>query len=269
MTDHDSVRVYYGSAPYSSHKALKQMEEPHVMISAHTMAADSTWPVDDLFVDSGGYSLMLDTGEHPPPAEYIDQVVEMGGDRFALQDYPCEPDILDEYGRTVTEHQERTIERAAECLAVTQDRDIDATPVSVLQGWEVEDYVRHIDRQQEMGTLTEDVAIGSVCRRGQLDEIREIITTVRDELPAKHTLHAFGVKYEALKYPDVRDAVDSVDTAAWFMFANQSGRLDGEPLWRAMAAQYLDYWRKVESITSHEMGTVASLDGQKSFADFA
>lgn len=269
MTDHDSVRVYYGSADYSAHKALRTMEEPHIMISAQTLAADSTWEVDDLFVDSGGYSLMLSTGEHPATDEYLNQVVEMGGDRFALQDYPCEPDILEEYDRTVTEHQERTIERASEGLTRVQDRGMDATPTHVLQGWETEDYLRHLDRAKETGTLTEHVAIGSVCRRGQLQEIRDVITTVRNHLPAKHKLHAFGVKYEILKYPDVRDAVDSVDTAAWYIYPNQSGRVEGEPMWRTKTAQYLEYWRKIESLTSTEMGTSASADGQRSITEFS
>lgn len=268
MTDHGGVRMYYGSAAYSSHKALRQMEEPHVMISAHTKAADWLWDIPELFVDSGGYSLMLDTGEHPPPPEYLDQVVEMGGDLCALQDYPCEPDILAEYGRTVRDHQERTVERAAECLAVIQDRALDVTPVTVVQGWEPDEYLRHIDRLSEEGCLTDHVAVGSVCRRGQTDQIREILTTVRDAIAKDAHLHAFGVKYEVLQYDDVRDAVDSVDSAAWEIYPNQGGRLENEPAWRTKAMRYLEYWRKVESITSGTKIDAAKMKNQHTLTSY-
>jgi len=262
------VRMYYGSAAYSSHKALRQLEESHVMVSAQTKASDWLWDIDELFVDSGGYSLMLETGEHPSPETYLNQVVEMEGDLCALQDYPCEPEILQEYDRSVADHQERTVERAAECLAQIQDRGLDVTPVTVLQGWETDEYLSHIDRLSEQGCLADYVAIGSVCRRGQTDEIREIITSVRDALPAKKKLHAFGVKYEILQYPDVRAAVDSVDSAAWEIFPNQGGRLEGEPAWQTKALRYLEYWRKVESLTTAEKVEAAKLEEQRALTEY-
>ena len=268
MSDHGDVRMYYGSAAYSSHKALRQSEEPHVMISAHTKARDWLWDIPELFVDSGGYSLMLSTGEHPEPDTYLDTVVEMGGDLCALQDYPCEPEILREYGRTVRDHQARTTERAAECLAVIQDRGLDVEPVAVVQGWEPGDYLNHVDRLAEQGCLTDHVAIGSVCRRGQTDEIREIITAVRGALPRGTHLHAFGVKYEVLQYADVRDAVDSVDSAAWEIYPNQGGRLETEPAWRTKLMRYLEYWRKVESLTSGTKIDAAKMENQHELTQF-
>lgn len=268
MTDHGDIRMYYGSAAYSSHKALRQMEESHVMISAHTKAADWIWDIDELFVDSGGYSLMLDTGKHPKPEEYINQVLDMGGDLFALQDYPCEPEILQKYGRTVQDHQQRTIERGAEGLAIVEDRKLDLTPVTVVQGWETNEYLEHIDRLREQGVFTDHIAIGSVCRRGQTDEIRDVITSVRNAIGDDKHLHAFGVKYEVLKHRDVREALDSVDSAAWEIYPNQGGRLESEPAWRTKAMRYLEYWRKVESITADTKIEVAKKKNQHELTSF-
>lgn len=242
MTNLGDVRMFWGTANGSAAKTLRRMHEPDVMISYTTKI--NPWDgIDNLFVDSGGYSLMLETGEHGPVSDYFEYVREQGAAVAALQDYPCEPEILKEYGRSVRDHQERTVERAAENLAYIQDHGIDADPMAVLQGWEVDDYLRCIDRFRDMGVLTDRIGIGSVCRRGAATEIREIVTAVADELP-DHELHAFGVKQSILNYPDAREALDSVDSAAWY-FGSYQGKPDAEPAWHTTTHRFLKYKRKL------------------------
>jgi len=242
MTDLDGLTMYWGCASGSSIKTLRTMDESHVMISYATK--NNPWNgIDNLFVDSGGYSLMLDTGEHDPVSEYFDFIERWDPSVVALQDYPCEPEILERYGRSVRDHQELTIERAAENLAYMDQHGIDAEPMAVLQGWEVDDYLRCIDRFRDAGVLTDRIGIGSVCRRGAAEDIRDIITAVRAELPDRR-IHAFGVKQSILNHRDARRALDSVDSAAWY-YQTYKNKPDAEPTWHTTTKMYLDYKRKL------------------------
>ena len=263
MTDFGDLTMYWGCAGGSSVKTLRTMNEPDVMMSYATK--NNPWDgIDNLFIDSGGYSLMLNTGEHDPVDEYFEFVREWDASVAALQDYPCEPEILDEYDRTVRDHQERTVERAAENLAYIQDHGINAEPMAVLQGWETEDYLRCIDRFRDAGVLTDRIGIGSVCRRGAEEDIREVVTTVARELPS-HDLHAFGVKQTVLEYGSVRDALDSVDSAAWY-YGMYQGKPDAEPAWHTTTKKYLDYKRKMYRLFG--LDTVAR-DGQETWDAYA
>jgi len=242
MSDFGDLQMYWGTGSGSASKALRHMEEPDVMIS-YTTTQEPWDGIENLFVDSGGYSLMLQTGEHGPVSDYFEYIRDTGAAVAALQDYPCEPEILSEYGRSVRDHQERTVERAVENLAYMQDHSIDAAPMAVLQGWETEDYLRCIDRFRDAGVLTDYIGIGSVCRRGAETEIREIINQIASELPGRN-LHAFGVKQSILNYPDMREALDSVDSSAWY-HRMYKGKPDAEPAWHTTTKKYLDYKRKL------------------------
>lgn len=244
MSDFDGVRMYFGSASGSGHKALRLMEEPHVMLSA-TTAVNYTWDgIGELFVDSGGYSLMKRTGEHLPTDEYLDVVESKGADLFGVQDYPCEPDILAEYGRSVREHQAMTNERTAEAIVRAEERGMDAQPVAVVQGWERDDYVRHVEQLMDEGLLTDRLGIGSVCRRGQVDEIRGIIRAVDEATPSDTELHAFGVKNTIMSYPETRERLASVDSTAWYQMSHQD-KIPSEPSFRTFCDRYISYWRKL------------------------
>jgi hypothetical protein len=248
MTEIGSVNYYFGAASGSSFKALRKMEEYHVMVSAQSAATRPWDGIGSLFVDSGGYSLMLAEGEHPPADEYLDTVEDWGADIFALQDYPCEPDILSEYGRTVADHQRRTTVAAAENLVRSDERGIKAEPAVVLQGWETNDYLEHLDSLRDQGLLTDHVGIGSVCRRNAKADIREIIFTVADELPNKK-LHTFGVKNEILADSDIRDALHSADTTAWYFFSgNYHNEIDDT--WQQYVTQYLEYRQRLAELAN-------------------
>lgn len=247
MTDIGGVRMFFGAANGSARKALRQIEEPHVMVSAQSERGVPWDGIGELFVDSGGYSLMLSEGEHPPVDDYLDTVEEYEADLWAVQDYPCEPDILDRYGRTVGDHQRRTTQAAEECLTRSEGRGISGTPVCVLQGWTVDDYLSHIDTLRDSGLLTEHVGIGSVCRRNQTDTIRTIIKSVDDELSGQHKLHAFGVKNKILSDPETRDALYSADTTAWY-FRNYNKRTEIDDTWQEYVHQFLEYRRRLAEI---------------------
>lgn len=253
MTDLNGTRMYWGCVGGSMSKALRHMEEPHVMVSYASTAKVWDW-IEHSFLDSGGYSLMLEAGEHPPTTEYMEYVEEKQPEKYAIQDYPCEPEILEEHGRTVEEHQELTLERAAECLAEHQDRGISSDVVSVIQGWEKSDYLHHIDLLKDQGCLTDTVGVGSICRRGQDDEIAAVLSAVRDALPERCDIHAFGVKTNILSRPKMRGVVDSVDSAAWY-YQMYKDKPVVEPAWQTCVHLYLEYRRGLyEKFGLHQDG---------------
>lgn len=257
MTVFGGVRVYFGAASGSSQKALRSVNEPDVMISATTRNNRPWNGIGRLFVDSGGYSLMLDTGEHPPVGEYLNIVDRMGADVFATQDYPCEPEILDEYGRTVEEHQRLTTERARKCIDAAESRLGDIQPLVVVQGWEPREYLAHIDMLRGRGLLTDHVGIGSVCRRGEVEQVRAVLNTVTEALPARCDVHAFGVKAKVLSDSTVVDGLASVDTSAWYYrtFNSRHDIPETEPAWLTCVYRYIEYRRLLDSISSGEVDT--------------
>lgn len=231
---------YFGAASGSARKVLRQMEEPDVMIS-YTTQNNQPWDCESLFIDSGGYSLMKHIGKHDHADDYLDYVERSGAEYFALQDYPCEPDILEKYDRSVQTHQYMSLEAGCHTLVRAQERGIDAKPVAVLQGWDLEDYYNCLRIYDRGGLMTDYVGIGSVCRRNAAADIREIIVAMRQCLP-RQKLHAFGVKKDVLGYRDVRQALDSADSLAydWSYTKDVPG-----PRWHQVTHNYLEFKRSL------------------------
>jgi len=217
------------------------------MIS-HATANNTPIPGDyDLFVDSGGFHHMMNgCGEYQSSdIEYADYLVEYEPEFYALRDYPCEPELLSDLHRTVKGQQERTTNHHAKLLNELRDRGITDNAVSVIQGWRPNDYLSHIDQLRDRGLMTDRMAVGSVCRRGADQDIAQVIVRIREELPDRISLHAFGVKGSVLRFPKVVRALDSVDSAAYdYQIANYpKSRTDGDSFtWRDSARAYLN-WR--------------------------
>lgn len=247
----EGLTFYFGAASGSTRKALRELQEPNVMINYATKLNEPWYGIERLFIDSGGYSVF-----HPEygneeyqtaDAEYLDYVAEHEPEVFALRDYPCEPGVLDTHDRTVVRHQRMTTDRHRDLLDALEDRSIDAQPLAVVQGWRPEDYLEHLDDLRDAGVLTDYVGIGSVCRRNAEAEIREVIRTVRDALPGRVDLHAFGVKGSVLRYPDVRDALASADSQSFDQAARWDAvhDFDGPSTWHDQALEYLKQKRRI------------------------
>jgi len=242
------VKFYYGAASGSTRKALRQMEEPNVMINYATQNNKPWEGIENLFVDSGGYSFILGKGEYTTTNnEYLEYVETHQPELFALRDYPCEPDVLEEHDRTVEEHQEMTIKKHKELRELMKEFDIDTKPLSVIQGWEFEDYLNHIDRMKEEDLITEHIGIGSVCRRGQDEEIRRIILEINKALPDYCKIHAFGVKSNILRFAEVCEVLHSADSQAFDMASRYSQKIsgDGSRSFRDDTLQYLKFKKEV------------------------
>lgn len=176
-------------------------------------------------LDSGGFTeLNLYGGWVTSTDDYVAAVQryadEIGNLAWAApQDWMVEPPVLKRTGLTVANHQHLTIANFLEL-------DGRGPFIPVLQGWERDDYLRHIEMYDKAGvdlTKRELVGVGTVCRRQHEDEILAIM----DELAMQGlSLHGFGVKRKALNAA-AGHLFTSADSMAWSYRARRNGPLPG------------------------------------------
>jgi len=252
MTD---FNFYFGAASGSERKALRQLEEPNVMINYATDKNKPFSTIEKLFIDSGGYSFILGKGKYQTTdREYLKYIEKHQPKLFAFRDYPCEPEVLSEYDRTVEQHQKYTTWRHRRLKALMSEFNINSQPVSVVQGWELDDYVRHVETLKEENLLTDYVAIGSICRRNQDTRIRKIINEVSSRI-GDRKLHAFGVKSNVLRFSEVRNKLDSADSLAYSYGSRYSDSVDGDGSnnFRDEALEYLKFKKQInQNLKSNE-----------------
>jgi len=166
-------------------------------------------------LDSGGFSELNLHGAWTLPArDYAREVrryaYEIGRmDWAAIQDWMCEPVVRKKTGKTVEEHQRLTVENFLELKSL--EPTLPWAPV--LQGWEEDDYFRHIDLYNRYGVNLHGeriVGVGSVCRRQHTQEISDIVGRL-----AKTGLrmHGFGVKTKG--FDQYAEKLISADSLAW------------------------------------------------------
>lgn len=241
MISVSDITFYYGAASGGARKALQLLQEPNVMISYGTKQNKPWYGIERLFIDSGGYSFMMNKGEYAPIGEYVTYLRRWQPDLYALRDYPCEPDVLDENNTTVEEHQEKTLDAHIETLESVGD--LDGEPVTVIQGWGLEEYLTHIDAFRDHGIPLDNVAVGSVCRRNAEHQIERILMAIREELPDSN-IHAFGVKTSVLDRTSVASVIDSADSLA-YEYATRRNHESSE--WRNHALEYLRMKKRIEN----------------------
>lgn len=127
----------------------------------------------------------------------------------AIQDWMCEPSILGRTGRTIKQHQALTVRS----LLTLRDLAPEVPWLPVVQGWELVDYLRHVDMYERAGVdlgALPVVGVGSVCRRQGTSEATAIIQALAGRGLG---LHAFGFKTRGLL--EVGRSVVSADSMAW------------------------------------------------------
>ncbi|WP_112273614.1 deazapurine DNA modification protein DpdA family protein [Lentzea terrae] len=167
-------------------------------------------------LDSGGYNQLALHGEYElSPDDHGGAAYRFAEDLgvpplwAAPQDFMCEHDVIAKTGLTVWLHQQYTIDS----LLYLRENFPHIWWIPVLQGWTIEDYLRHVEMYRAAGIdlTTEDlVGVGSICKRPSVAEIVSIITVLHS-LGLK--LHAFGVKRNSL--PRIAHMIVSADSLAW------------------------------------------------------
>lgn len=174
--------------------------------------------------DSGGFTQIATYGEWTvTEADYVADWRrwrdEIGGlDWIAPQDWMCEPSMLTRTGKTIAEHQRLTAENFVTLRMIAPELPF----IPVLQGWRLDDYLRHVELYARMGVHLESerlTGLGSVCRRQHTAEAERIICRLSQ---AGIRLHGLGFKVQGL----VRcaDVLASSDSMAWSYRARREGK---------------------------------------------
>lgn len=207
------MRFYLGT-----HKAvwLSRVSIP-LFVSRRTLAGRKTFPKARApwALDSGGFSELSSYGAWTvPPQQYVREVAtfvrEIGQLQWAaIQDWMCEPHIIQKTGLSIIEHQRRSVMSLLTLSGLAPE--LPWAPV--LQGWTLDDYHRHVEMYAEHGVDLESyqtVGVGSVCRRQASTQAAGIIRSL-----ACHglRLHAFGFKLTGL--PAIHRHAVSADSMAW------------------------------------------------------
>lgn len=198
-----------------------------LFVSHRRLARYKTLPVarTGWALDSGGFSELSLFGQwRTSPQQYLAavrrHVSDVGRLEWAApQDWMCEPVLLAKTGLSAAEHQRRTVEN----YLTLRHSDADLPFVPVVQGWQPDDYLRHVDDYTTAGvdlTAAPRVGLGSVCRRQNTGQISYLAGRLA-ELGIR--LHGFGVKTAGLsRY--ARHLI-SADSMAW----SYGGRRNPDP----------------------------------------
>lgn len=166
-------------------------------------------------VDSGGFSEISLFGKWTvSPKAYIEELkrlenLNLNFEWIAQQDLMCEPTMLEKTGLSIEEHQNKTVENFKTLRSLEHDFKV----IPVLQGQTIEEYINCLHKFESQGfdlRKEEIVGVGSVCRRNNTDEIKNIMKTLNQR---DLKLHGFGVKSNGLK--KYGQYLESSDSLAW------------------------------------------------------
>lgn len=176
-------------------------------------------------MDSGAFTEVTTHGGYrSSPEEYVGYVNRWSMHRGLLaavsQDYMCEEFVLDITGLTVADHQEMTIDRYDQIVALRPRVQI----LPVLQGYDPSEYVSHIRQYGDRLTEGMWVGVGSVCKRNAEPElVYQVLSAIKEVRPDLR-LHGFGLKITALEDPRVVSLLHTSDSMAWSYAARINGR---------------------------------------------
>lgn len=175
-------------------------------------------------LDSGGFGELSMYGEwRTSPDQYAEEALrfqrEIGRLDFAvIQDWMCEPSMLEKTGLLIREHQERTIASYLDLRRLASF--VPWAPV--LQGWTIDDYLSHVEQYHAAGInlrLAPRVGVGSICRRQASHQAFELFSALK---PLGFRLHGFGLKQGFLRHA-FSAGITSFDSMAWSYRARRRG----------------------------------------------
>ena len=168
--------------------------------------------IKKVFCDSAAYYMFSRYGKYPFTVDqYVEFVTNCDFDYVATMDVPCEG--IDHQTKMLNIPNRDRIKMTIDNTIELIDR-IDNL-VSIVQGYELDEYLYCLDLMKDHGLLTDIVAIGSLCIRKRVNEIKHIIKVLRDNISKKHKIHAFGLSLHAIKSLEVCRCIDSFDSASW------------------------------------------------------
>lgn len=168
-------------------------------------------------MDSGAFTYLKQFGKYPISiGKYLNIVIKFNPSLWTIQDWCCEPRVLNSTGLNVLQHIGNTIESGRQLI------DFNDNVVMVVQGWHYKDYLTCVDYICDNGLFTKILGIGTICGRRNPREVYEILKGIKASIPDYCKVHAFGLSINLLKFKEIFDLVDSVDTNAYDFWRDNS-----------------------------------------------
>lgn len=170
-------------------------------------------------LDSGGFTQLLLNGKYTFTIEdYIEIVKLQEPNIFVSMDWMCEPWILKKTCKTIKDHLTFTVNNH---IKIKELYNGSSKLMGVVQGYNKDDYLTHVDMLKEHGLIEEYMGIGTLCRRQSTDDILNIPFLIKRNLPEWVKLHGFGVKTLALKKCGIYNLLYSSDSESWSFLARK------------------------------------------------
>ncbi len=198
-------------------------------------------------LDSGGFSELSLRGKWTDSSSnyasavrrYVDEIGKL--DFAAIQDWMCEPFVLQKTGGTVELHQARTIQSLVDLRSIAPE--IPWLPV--LQGFTRGEYLHHVESYARAGVdLAREplVGVGSICRRQATGEAEDIL---RELQSLGIRVHGFGLKKQGLAR--TASVLASADSMAWSFDARRKPKQKGcqHPKCNNCLVYALNWYREV------------------------
>lgn len=179
------------------------------------------WPLPqkEWILDSGGYTIGMKGKDYEDMPQYekywtcetYARFINIWKPNIAFtMDYAVKRDTDK---REIEKKQDMTNENTARLLEFVDKSTILA---NVLQGWETGDYLSHIDKMKETGTLTEYIGLGlPPVKLKNTKIVEDVVSEVKKCLPARTKLHGLGFTADLFIHSPLKldQMVYSADTA--------------------------------------------------------
>ncbi len=148
------------------------------------------------WLDCGGFTLLNKYGDYPFTVDnYANLQAMLKADHYATMDYPCEPEIT----RTLNlmSNRDRISATVENALQLQEwESQLSGVMVPVIQGYTLEEYEQCIDLYRHVDLIREYMAVGSMCRRIDTEELNQLIPGIyrAARRAGVHRLHFFGLK---------------------------------------------------------------------------
>ena len=193
------------------------------------------WSIPDRYdwiMESGSFGEINNNGKFSfTPEDYFKYVELWQPDHFVSMDWMCDPGALGITKKTVKEHQMLSLENQLKLADLLDDSWLNKHTefMGVIQGWETDQYIEHIDMLKEHDMLLPYMGVGSIVGRTTKEETVKTLQAIRDQIPDVK-LHVFGAKTSFLKNPEIYDMLYSADSHAWCMAGWRGSYKEGRRL---------------------------------------
>ena len=187
----------------------------------------------EVMLDSGAFHTL----QHKIPLDqylsWLNEYVEFVNSHIDLFDWIVTADIPCD-SRPDTSIQQlpnrRKIEMTIDNTLYIIDRIEDPRKfMIVIQGYHPEEYAFCCELYKRYGIVTARVGVGSLCIRkyseNGVQEVKQILETVKQNLPGWVKLHAFGLNIRFLKHEEIFRLIHSSDSAAYAQTYARFGRV--------------------------------------------